>query len=182
MVSGSLDIWLHHILSYHLHGRSYFWAGRRVLRQVPTPRSIHVIYPVGLGSDSRFYVVTEYILYPKKSKRASSTASAKLPASPPAETIVPTITAVPGPSRSDTPDLSNSNGNDNGNTAEAKAGSKEGTSDLIKRATYRARQPRSDGGIVCSIAVNEYCFKMGRVTVPPVCPRFSFHTPDQRNT
>jgi hypothetical protein len=41
---------------------------------------------------------------------------------------------------------------------------------LLKKATYRARQPRSDGGVVCCLAVNEYCFKIGRVTVPPVRP------------
>jgi hypothetical protein len=98
----------------------------------------------------RIYVVTEYVIYPKKSSR---TKSAPTP-SPPSGKIIPTITSEPTPSRTDTPEPSST--------------AKEGSADLLKKATYRARQPRSDGGVVCCLAINEYCFKIGRVTVPPV--------------
>jgi len=98
----------------------------------------------------RIYVVTEYVIYPKKSSR---TKSAPTP-SPPSGKIIPTITSEPTPSRTDTP--------------EPTATAKEGSADILKKATYRARQPRADGGVVCCLAVNEYCFKIGRVTVPPV--------------
>jgi hypothetical protein len=103
----------------------------------------------------RIYVVTEYVIYPKKSSR---TKSAPTP-SPPSSKIIPTITSEPTLSRTDTPEPSST--------------AKEGSADLLKKATYRARQPRSDGGVVCCLAVNEYCFKIGRVTVPPVRPFFT---------
>ena len=98
----------------------------------------------------RIYVVTEYVIYPKKSNKSKSSPTP----SPPSEKIIPTITSAPTPSRTETPDPAN--------------GVKEGSADLIKRATYKARQPRADGGVVCCLAINEYCFKIGRVTVPPV--------------
>jgi len=106
----------------------------------------------------RIYVVTEYVIYPKKSSR---TKSAPTP-SPPSGKIIPTITSEPTPSRTDTPEPSST--------------AKEGSADLLKKATYRARQPRSDGGVVCCLAVNEYCFKIGRVTVPPVSLFITFNT------
>lgn len=102
----------------------------------------------------RIYVVTEYVIYPKKGSRKSLPKPSTTP-SPPSEPVIPNITAAP--SRTETPEPTNSDGT-----------SKEGSSDLLKRAAYRARQPRADGGVVCSLAVNEYCFKIGRVTVPPV--------------
>jgi hypothetical protein len=37
-----------------------------------------------------------------------------------------------------------------------------------KRAALRQRPARTDGGVVACLAVWEYCFKIGRVTVPPV--------------
>lgn len=118
---------------------------------------------VAVGSESkadmgRIYVVTEYVIYPKKGRKSKSALPKPLSTpSPPSEAVVPTITAAP--SRTDTPEPTSSNGT-------AKAGSSE----TVKSATYRARQPRADGGVVCSLAVNEYCFKIGRVTVPPVSP------------
>lgn len=42
------------------------------------------------------------------------------------------------------------------------------TAQEVKMAALRNRKPRSDGGVVCCLAVSEYCFKVGRVTVPPV--------------
>jgi len=105
----------------------------------------------------RIYVVTEYVIYPKK--KSSRSKPAPTP-SPPSGKIIPTITSEPTPSRTDTPEPAST--------------AKEGTADLMKRATYRARQPRSDGGVVCCLAVNEYCFKLGRVTVPPVSLIFRF--------
>ena len=114
---------------------------------------------------SRIYVVTEYVIYPKegKSKQSPRPIPSSTP-SPPSEAVIPSITSAP--SRTETPEPSSSG--INGTV-------KEGSSDMMKRATYKARQPRADGGVVCSLAVNEYCFKIGRVTVPPVSltPRLS---------
>lgn len=39
--------------------------------------------------------------------------------------------------------------------------------ELMKRLMARAREPRADGGIVTCIAVTDYCFKQGRMTIPP---------------
>lgn len=108
--------------------------------------------------------MTEYVIYPKKgSKSKSARPIPSTTPSPPTEAVIPNITAAP--SRTETPEPSSSNGT-----------SKAGSSETVKSAAYRARQPRPDGGVVCSLAVNEYCFKIGRVTVPPVCPLSPFLT------
>lgn len=104
--------------------------------------------------------MTEFIIYPKskptaklqavKSQINHTLASASTSSSGP---IIPSI-SVPGTGQS-TPQTT-------------------GTSSPIpnmeeaKKAAARARPPRSDGGVVACIAVFEYCFKIGRVTIPPV--------------
>lgn len=120
-------------------------------KEIPIGSEYTMEAKVGGWGDKWIYIVTEYIIYPKKSSNSKSHAPTP---SPPSDTVNPILTSAPAPSRNDTPEPSTS---------------KQGSADLLKKATYRARQPRADGGVVCCLAINEYCFKIGRVTVPPVC-------------
>ncbi|GFZ50334.1 hypothetical protein JCM24511_08091 [Saitozyma sp. JCM 24511] len=115
-----------------------------------------------------FYIVTEYIIYPKnhstngsKSHHATTpvqqvkiSLAATLPV-PPAGI---TLSAAPSPSASGS------------TTPSSRGADTPGVSTLEAAksvASVRARKPREDGGVVCCFSVVEYCFKVGRVTVPP---------------
>lgn len=41
--------------------------------------------------------------------------------------------------------------------------------EIIRRTTTK---PREDGGVLNCFSVSVYCFKLGRLTVPPVSPTF----------
>jgi hypothetical protein len=45
-----------------------------------------------------------------------------------------------------------------------------------KKAAARSRPPRPDGGVVACVAVFQYCFKIGRVTIPPVSSVLTCYT------
>jgi hypothetical protein len=100
------------------------------------------------------YLVTEFVIYPKKSAVAKGIIKAKVDAITPA-LAVPNISASTE-SRSGTPISGSSTPLTNAEEVKKAAG------------FYRARSPREDGGVVCCLAMTEYCFKQGRVTVPPV--------------
>jgi hypothetical protein len=93
----------------------------------------------------RFYLVTEFIIYPKKSaarpKNAGKSKDIAMPS-----LAVPDLSTDPSSGTSTPPT----------------------TVEEIKVSALRARPPREDGGLVCCLAISEYCFKMGRVTIPPV--------------
>jgi hypothetical protein len=47
-------------------------------------------------------------------------------------------------------------------------------------ANIRSRAPRDDGGVVCAVAITEYCFKLGRQTIPPrIAMHYSMVSQDQ---
>ncbi|ORX39109.1 hypothetical protein BD324DRAFT_618540 [Kockovaella imperatae] len=106
------------------------------------------------GWDEKWiYLVTEYIIYPKKAARGKG----KRPIKPDPTPAGPSVPTLVGPS---------STGD---STPEANGSSTPTTTmeAVRKAASLRSRMPREDGGIVCCLAVAEYCFKQGRVTVPP---------------
>lgn len=117
--------------------------------------------PASHADTIRIYLVTEFIIYPKskptkklnaaKAKIDAQLASAPTSASGP---IIPSISA-PGTGTS---------------TPQSVSGTVSSipNMDEAKKAAARNRPPRADGGIVTCIAVFEYCFKIGRVTIPPV--------------
>ena len=90
--------------------------------------------------------MTEFVIYPKH-KRASRTVQN------PSATVVPSISMPPS-------------GTDSGADTPVKA-SAPAQLDIVKALLAKAREPRSDGGVVCCIAVTDYVFKHGRITVPP---------------
>ncbi|WWC73122.1 uncharacterized protein I206_107088 [Kwoniella pini CBS 10737] len=121
-----------------------------------------------------FYVVIEFILYPQKSSKAKSkTEKAKIATEnsvisvteKASETITEsTATLVPSisdpPTRSTSPALPTTNGTSTPQFASSKV-------EEIKRSWAVKRGQRADGGVVCCSTISEYCFKMGRVTIPP---------------
>lgn len=101
------------------------------------------------------HIVTEFIIYPKKGskeKHAAPTSGSAF------------VQSISAPASASQPD----SGAETPDTAPKQISAGE----LAKKLQARAREPRSDGGVVACIAVTDYCFKHGRVTIPP---RIVFH-------
>jgi len=113
--------------------------------------SLHLNGSVSMSLMTRIYLVTEFVIYPKKrSGKNKSKASGT-----PAHLGVPSISAPPSGTASPEP---GSGSNTPSTAAES----------VKKAATLRVREPRTDGGVTCALVVTEYCVKAGRITVPPV--------------
>lgn len=105
---------------------------------------------------SRLYLITEYVIYPKKN-----------PSRKGKEKVQPDTAPVGGPSA--VPSISAlASGSDSPMPSSGTATPATDIESVKKSALLRTRAPRSDGGVVCALAVSEYCVKAGRVTVPPV--------------
>ncbi|WOO82447.1 uncharacterized protein LOC62_04G005936 [Vanrija pseudolonga] len=106
------------------------------------------------GYGDKVHLVTEFIIYPKgKGKGKQSRPVSEAPK------VNPNM-SVP-PSGTDTPV-----------SAMAAVHPLKTPEEVVKRLAARARAPRADGGVVCCLAVTDYCFKIGRITIPP---RVAFH-------
>lgn len=144
----------------------------------------------------RYYPVTEFIIYPKKGTKSKSrgqdkgkdkrdASSAITSTLSHAESKLSTSPGLPAPTLGEmdiTPSTTSSVGDSGIATPLTKPDSRPGSpadkdaSGLVpiqdleeaKRAALRQRPPRADGGVVACVAVWEYCFKIGRLTVPPV--------------
>lgn len=95
------------------------------------------------------YIVTEFVIYPPARKgglKATQTPKSEK------ESIIPNMSNPP--SGADTPE---------GPSLPPKT-----PEEVVRRlAAASALRARPDGGVVACIALTEYCFKQGRVTVPP---------------
>lgn len=103
----------------------------------------------------RIHVVTEFVIFPKGGKRKGGK---KAPVSE-KEQIIPNLSLPP--SGTDTPSSS---------ATSAKGHTVPQTPEEVVRrltAATRSAKPRADGGVVACIAVTDYCFKQGRITIPP---------------
>lgn len=109
-------------------------------------------------ADSRVHIVSEFVIYPGRAK-AKQTKETK--DTPTGTTFVQSISAPPSVSQPDS-----------GADTPATPPQPVSAADLAKQLQARAREPRADGGVVACIAVTDYCFKHGRVTIPP---RIVFH-------
>ncbi|OCF35552.1 hypothetical protein I317_04215 [Kwoniella heveanensis CBS 569] len=134
------------------------------------------------GWDEKWmYVVIEFIIYPGKGKgrgkgqnngakptdvltAAASSASTKLSetssSSAPVPPLVPSISDPPTRSTSPMPSANGTGTSTPSNATTSKV-------EALKRAWAVKRGQREDGGVVCCMSISEYCFKMGRVTIPP---------------
>ncbi|RXK37866.1 hypothetical protein M231_04864 [Tremella mesenterica] len=109
---------------------------------------------VGWG-EKWMYVLTEFIIHPKKSKKSRTIGAP--PANADTKAEVPALAV---------PNLASSSGT----SSEGPSGTntpQNGPAGAVKKAFYDAPPVRADGGVVCCITMHEYCFKIGRVTVPP---------------
>ncbi|BEI79925.1 hypothetical protein CcaverHIS002_0104540 [Cutaneotrichosporon cavernicola] len=126
------------------------------LREIPMGSSYLMETRIGGWGDKWIHCITEFVIYPPKGKkRVHRPDVADKP------TALPHIDIPSGTdSGVDTPE-NWANGSANGHAT--------GPShdELMKRLMVQAREPRVDGGIIACIAVTDYCFKQGRVTVPP---------------
>ncbi|GMK58450.1 hypothetical protein CspeluHIS016_0504820 [Cutaneotrichosporon spelunceum] len=139
-------------------GASHF----QYLREIPIGSQYLMETRVGGWGDKWIHCITEFVIYPSKGKkRAHKPDVADKP------TALPHIDIPSGTdSGVDTPENGYANGYANGK-ANGSATTGPNHDELMKRLMVQAREPRADGGIVTCIAITDYCFKQGRVTVPP---------------
>jgi hypothetical protein len=124
--------------------------GYRYQRRRLFPSDITLANPL-----HRIHVVTEFVIFPKGGKRKGGK---KSPVSE-KEQIIPNLSLPP--SGTDTPSSS---------ATSAKGHTVPQTPEEVVRrltAATRSAKPRADGGVVACIAVTDYCFKQGRITIPP---------------
>lgn len=120
--------------------------------------------------DKWMHLVTEFIIYPKGKKVVYKTKAGR--PNPP----VPTFSAPPSGTDSPASGVPVNGGPAAGEKAEAMVRS---ASEVLKKVKARVRDPRPDGGVICCVAITDYCFKQGRVTIPPRIALFTgFHSPD----
>ncbi|KAL1408782.1 hypothetical protein Q8F55_005595 [Vanrija albida] len=119
------------------------------MKEIPMFSTYTIESRLGGYGDKWVHLVTEFVIYPGKGGKGKR--SRKPDEAP---KVNPNM-SVP-PSGTDTP-LSAALVQQPLKTPE----------EVVKRLAARARAPRADGGIVCCVAVTDYCFKIGRITVPP---------------
>ncbi|KLT38660.1 hypothetical protein CC85DRAFT_289317 [Cutaneotrichosporon oleaginosum] len=134
------------------------------MREVPMGSNYLMETRIGGWGDKWIHCVTEFVIYPGKSKKARKPDVADKP------TALPHIDIPSSGTDSgiDTPENGYANGSANGSAnGVAHKPTTVSHDELMKRLMLKAREPRADGGIVTCIAVTDYCFKQGRITVPP---------------
>lgn len=143
------------------------------LKEIPMGAQYTMETRLAGWGDKWMHLVTEFIIYPKKgSKRSHRTTNGS------ANPAVPTVSAPPSGTDSPESGLVNGNANTNGAAPEEMVKS---AAEVLQKVKSRVREPRPDGGIICCVAVTDYCFKQGRVTIPPRIALFTgFHSPDPK--
>ena len=118
------------------------------IKEIPLGAHYTIETKLGGWGEKWMYLVSEFVIYPGGSAKGKTTRSA--------------VTTSP-----------------KGNvTAEGEAGTSSPEGSKLESVgtavtSLRAREPRADGGVTCAVIVSEYCVKINRVTVPPVCPLLS---------
>lgn len=118
---------------------------------------------------SQMYLVAEFVTYPKrgKSSEKSSSALPKPTTALEAETSASKNPAVKLPMINDV--LSGSVSSSGVATPTMSNGQATGTGNMHEQISKRvAQKVREDGSVLHCLAVSSYCFKIGRLTVPPV--------------
>lgn len=115
---------------------------------------------------SRYYLVHEFVIYPKKSSKSPRAKTAES-ITPGSHTPAAPVTPPGSESGSTTPPEGQMPGTDTHSPIKR---SDSPATDIAAQALAALRSPkaRSDGGLVAGIAVHELCMKIGRITVPPV--------------
>lgn len=120
----------------------------------------------------QLYLVAEFVTYPKKGKSSQKTvrdpASHKPTSALQADksdstkpTVQPMLTEVLSGSAASSGDV----------TPTSNVTSTNGTSSMQEQIAKRVAQTvRTDGSVLHCLGVSSYCFKVGRITIPPVSP------------
>lgn len=110
-------------------------------------------------------MVTEFIIYPPKSKKGEKKVIKPVSEK---ESIVPNLSNPPS-------------GNDTPEEARDPLPPKTPEEVVRRLALAASSRQRADGGVVTCVAVTDYCFKQGRITIPPRIAMFlSLLSPDQK--
>ncbi|KAK0495703.1 hypothetical protein EDD18DRAFT_1170424, partial [Armillaria luteobubalina] len=123
------------------------------LREIPILASYEVRLTVGSWGDKWMYAVGKFVTKPKKGRKAEKKVASLVPGvfNGPIRTPADDITA-PTPLEASTPLLSTT----------------DHPADIRKLAAKLATtHEEPDGAIVHCISISQFCFKIGRITIPP---------------
>ncbi|KAJ9115016.1 hypothetical protein QFC22_005344 [Naganishia vaughanmartiniae] len=138
-------------------------------KEIPMFTDYEIHISIGGFEEKWLYLVAEFVTYPKKGKsgqgKESISAHHKATSAPEAETsdsarrtAQPILTEVLSGSAT-TSGIATPTNNDNSTTAPTSMGEQ-----IAKRVSQTVR---SDGSVLHCLGVSTYCFKVGRITVPP---------------
>ncbi|WVQ63935.1 uncharacterized protein L199_002091 [Kwoniella botswanensis] len=111
-------------------------------KEIPVGAKYVIETRCGGWDEKWLYMVSEFIIYPKKRSTKGRSKPISNGTTPISGTSTPTV---------------NGNG---GNIAKSKL-------EEIKKSWVSRRTHRDDGGVVCCLSVSEVCIKLGRITIPP---------------
>ncbi|WWC91229.1 uncharacterized protein L201_006171 [Kwoniella dendrophila CBS 6074] len=111
-------------------------------KEIPFGKKYIIETRIGGWDEKWLYLVSEFIIYPKSNQKSSKSKAEPIDAFKKTHT-----------SGSSTPA---------GGPEMPKSKIEE-----IKKSWVNKRSKRQDGGIICCLAISEYCLKIGRITVPP---------------
>lgn len=136
------------------------------IREIPILSEYTVETRVVGWGEKWYYLVHEFIIYPKKSTKSprSKTVESQTPGS----TTPAPISPPSSDSGSATPPEVQLPGTDTQSPSKPTR-TESPSADIAAQAlaALRSPKPRTDGGLVACIAVHELCMKIGRITVPP---------------
>ncbi|KAG8916747.1 hypothetical protein FRC00_014443 [Tulasnella sp. 408] len=127
-------------------------AQYQFVREIPLGTHYEIQTTIGGWEEKWMFLVHHYISYPSKNKRAQSASQAIGHRPMPG----PSITAPSTPSLIDSPPQSNS-----------PKPIREPYKPPIGMDLSKLRKPLPEGAVVHCVAVSLYCFKIGRITIPP---------------
>lgn len=150
------------------------------LKEIPMGMQYTMETRMAGWGDKWMHLVTEFVIYPKKGAKGRKTQEVHRTKQGTADPPVPTFSAPPSGTDSPVSGVP-VNGNANGSANLQAEAMVRSASEVLQRVKARIREPRSDGGIVCCVAITDYCFKQGRVTIPPRIALFTgIHSPDPK--
>ncbi|KAI5455306.1 hypothetical protein NCC49_000121 [Naganishia albida] len=137
-------------------------------KEIPIFSDYEIHISIGGFEEKWMYLVAEFVTYPKrgKSSEKSSSALPKPTTALEAETSASKNPAVKLPMINDV--LSGSVSSSGVATPTMSNGQATGTGNMHEQISKRvAQKVREDGSVLHCLAVSSYCFKIGRLTVPP---------------
>ncbi|CAE6522710.1 unnamed protein product [Rhizoctonia solani] len=135
------------------------------IREIPINTHYEIRMSIGGWEEKWIYLVAKFVSHPKKSKSGSQTKPFKNPHTNP--TTIPTITTPSTPllTETSTPAEPATQGNGGFNPLDTSTVDSKLAPNTSPKPALRTHD--DDGALIHCIAVSTYCFKHGRITVPP---------------